>query len=184
MRDDQLVDQKKLAQETLTSFANLSKKLLKAHADNSLVVDVIKDTEVLENLMVTALTLTKKLDSDPLEYVLFGYGRFGRYTKRMLENITFKGNASAQPLIEAIVLLKHLNRSESHQEIELPVCFANSKWSKRLSNEPEHKLWETTVLFAICDGLRSRDIWTVDSRIYQDTRQQLLPEQQAEKIIL
>lgn len=33
MRDDQLVDQKKLAHETLTSFVTLSKKLLKAHAD-------------------------------------------------------------------------------------------------------------------------------------------------------
>lgn len=168
MRDDQLIDQKKLAHETLTSFAKLSNKLLKAHADNTLVADVVKDTEVLENLMVTALTLTKKLDSDPLEYVLFGYGKFRRYTKRMLENITFKGNAAAQPLIEAIVLLKHLNQSESHQEIELPVCFANSKWSKRLCNEPERKPWETAVLFAIRDGLRSRDIWAVDSRIYQD----------------
>jgi|LakMenEpi03Aug12_release.lakeMendotaPanAssembly.Ray.scaffolds.fasta_scaffold96317_1 TnpA family transposase len=183
MRDDQLVDQKKLAHETLTSFAKLSKKLLKAHADNTLVADVVKDTDALENLMVTALTLTKKLDSDPLEYVLFGYGKFRRYTKRMLENITFKGNAATQPLIEAIVLLKHLNQSESHQEIELPVCFANPKWSKRLCHKPERKLWETAVLFAIRDGLRSRDIWAVDSRTYQDTRQQLLPEQQAEKVI-
>ncbi len=183
MRDDQVVDQKKLAHETLTSFAKLSKKLLKAHADNTLVADVIKDTEALENLMVTALTLTKKFDSDPLEYVLFGYSKFRRYKKRMLENITFKGNAAAQPLIEAIVLLQHLNRLESHQEIELPVCFANSKWSKRLCNKPERKLWEIAVLFAIRDGLRSRDIWAVDSRIYQDTTQQLLPEQQAEKII-
>ena len=39
------------------------------------------------------------------------------------------------------------------------------------------------MLFAIRDGLRSRDIWAVDSRTYQDTRQQLLPEQQAEKVI-
>lgn len=183
IRDDQLVDQKKLAHQTLTSFAKLSKKLLKAHEDNTLVTDVIKDTEVLKNLMITALTLTRKLDSDPLEYVLFGYGKFRRYTKRMLETIPFKGNAAAQPLLEAIVLLKHFNRSDNHQASELPVCFANSKWSKRLGNEPERKLWETALLFAIRDGLRSRDIWAVDSRIYQDTRQQLLPAQQAEQIL-
>jgi TnpA family transposase len=183
MRDDQLVNQKKLAYETLTSFAKLSKKLLKAHANNTLVTDVLKDTEGLENLMVNALILTKKLDSDPLEYVLSGYGKFRRYTKRMLENITFKGNAAAQPLIEAIEVLKKLNSSEDNQGINLPVCFANSKWSKRLCNEPDRKLWETAVLFAIRDGLRSRDIWAVDSRLYQDTRQQLLPEQEAEKII-
>jgi hypothetical protein len=155
MRDDQLVDQKKLTQETLTSFAKLSKKLLKAHASNTLVADVIKDTEALENLMMKAITLAKKLDSDPLEYVLFGYGKFRRYTKRMLETITFKGNATSQPLLETIVLLKHLNRSESHQSRELPTYFANPKWSRRLGLEPEHKLWEMALLFAIRDGLRS-----------------------------
>lgn len=183
IRDEQLVDQKKLVHETLTSFAKLSKKLLKAHADNTFVADVVKDTEALESLMITAITLTKKFDSDPLEYVLFGYAKFRRYTKRMLENITFKGNVGSQPLLEAIVLLKDLNRSDSSQASELPACFANAKWYKRLGLEPERKLWETAVLFAIRDGLRSRDIWAVDSRIYQDTRQQLLPTQQAEQIL-
>ena len=172
-----------MAHETLTFFAKLSKKLLKAHEDNALVADVIQNTESLKKLMATAVALTKKLDSDPLDYVLLGYGKFRRYTKRMLENITFEGNAAAQLLLEAIVLLKYLNRSESHQERKLPVSFANSKWSKRLGNEPERKLWETALLFAIRDGLRSRDIWAVDSRSYQDTRQQLLPTQQAEQIL-
>lgn len=54
MRDEQLADQKKLVHETLSSFANLSKKLLKAHADNAAVTDVIQDTEELENLMLSA----------------------------------------------------------------------------------------------------------------------------------
>lgn len=159
MRDEQLFDQKKLAHETLMSFAKLSKQLIKAHKNNVLVTDVIKDTEALSTLMMRALTLTRKLDSDPLEYVLFGYGKLRRYTKRMLEIITFKGNITSQPLLEAIVLLKHCNRSDGSQTSELPVCFANYKWSKRLGNEPDRKLWETALLFTIRDGLRSRDIW-------------------------
>jgi TnpA family transposase len=183
MCDDQLLDQKKLAHETLTSFAKLSMKLLKAHENNALVADVIQNTEALEKLMTTAMALTQKLDSDPLEYVLLGYGKFRRYTQRMLENITFEGQLTAQPLIEAIAVLKHLNRSESHKAIELSICFASSKWSKRLGNEPERKLWETALLFAIRDGLRSRDIWVVDSRVYKDTRQQLLPAQEAEQTL-
>lgn len=183
MRDEQLVDQKKLAHETLVSFTKLSKQLIKAHENNALVTDVIKDTEALSNLMMKALTLTRKLDSDPLEYVLFGYGKLRCYTKRMLKIISFKGNVTAQPLLEAIVLLKQCNRSDGSQASELPVCFANSKWSKRLGNEPDRKLWETALLFTIRDGLRSRDIWAIDSRMYQDTRQQLLPTQQAEQTL-
>lgn len=111
MQDDQLIDQKKLAHETLTSFAKLSNKLLKAHEDNILVTDVIKDTEVLKNLMITALTLTKKLDNDPLEYVLSGYGKFRRYTQRMLKIINFEGHQKSQALLRAIEFLKILNKS-------------------------------------------------------------------------
>ena len=94
-RDDQLVDQKKLANETLISFMQLGKKLLKAHATNAAVTDVIQDTDALETLMVTAKALTKKLESDPLEFVLLGYGKFRRYTQRMLEDIIFEGNQAA-----------------------------------------------------------------------------------------
>lgn len=122
MRDDQLADQKKLMQETLSSFATLSKKLLKAHAENAAVTEVIQDTEALEMLMFNAKALTKKLGYDPLEYVLSGYGKFRRYTQRMLKSITFKGNQSSEPLLDAVRLLSSLNRTENHQETSLPVC--------------------------------------------------------------
>ena len=112
MRDEQLSHQKKLANETLTSYVKLSKRLLKAHANNTAVVDVIQDPGTLETLMMTAMALTKKLTDDPLEYVLSGYGRFRRYTQRMLEAITFEGSEAAQPLLEAIELLKSLNQSD------------------------------------------------------------------------
>ena len=180
MRDGQLADQKKLAHETLSSFANLSKKLLKAHADNVAVTDVIQDTEALETLMLNAQALTKKLGSDPLEYVLSGYGKFRRYTQCMLRSLTFKGNQSSKPLLEAINLLKNMNSSENNKETDFPVCFANPKWKSRLGRHPERKLWETAVFR---DCLRSRDIWVVDSRAYRDTKQQLLPVKQAEKTL-
>ena len=183
MCDDQLTDQKKLANEIFTSFVRLGKKLLKAHANNMAVTDVIQDTDALETLMMTAKALTKKLESEPLEFVLLGYGKFRRYTQRMLEDIIFEGNQAAQPLLEAIELLKALNQSEKQENSNLPVCFANPKWGKRLGNDPERKLWETAILFSIRDSLRSRDIWVSNSRTYQDTRQQLLPRQQAEQTV-
>jgi TnpA family transposase len=183
MRDEQLVDHKKLTHETLISFMQLGKKLLKAHATNVAVTDVIHDKDALESLMITATTLTKKLDSDPLEYVLLGYGKFRRYTQRMLEDIIFEGNQAAQPLLEAIELLKALNQSEKQTNHNLPIGFANPKWVKRMGNDPERKLWETALLFAIRDSLRSRDIWVSNSRTHQNTNQQLLPIQQAKQTL-
>jgi len=182
-RDEQLADQKKLAYETLSSFANLSQKLLRAHADNAAVTDVIQDTEALKNLMLSAQALTKKLDSDPLEYVLSGYGKFRRYAQRMLKNISFKGNQSSEYLLKAVDLLKGLNCLDTYKEIDLPVCFANAKWKRILGGNPERKLWETAVLFTIRDFLRSRNIWVDDSRTYKDTGKQLLPIKQAEQTL-
>ena len=183
IRDDQLVDQKKLVNETFISFVSLGQKLLKAHAKNMTVIDVIQDTDALETLIMTATALTKKMESDPLEFVLLGYGKFRRYTQRMLENIIFEGNEAAQPLLNAIKLLKALNHSENQDNNNLPVCFANQKWYKRMGNDPERKLWETAILFCIRDSLRSRDIWVRQSHTYQDTREQLLPRQQAEQTV-
>ena len=183
IRDGQLADHKKQANETLAAFVGLSKKLLKAHAGNQAVVDVITDPDALKTLITTASALTKKLDSDPLEFVLSGYGLFRRYTQHMLEEIAFEGNQPAQPLLKAITLLKALNQSDKHIEDDLPIDFANATWRKRLGRYPERKLWETAVLFAIRDGLRSRDIWVVESRRYQDSRQQLLPVKKAEQVL-
>lgn len=183
MRDEQLTDHKKLANDTLISFVKLSQKLLTAYTNNGAIIDVISDTDELETLMATAKTLTKRLESDPLEFVLCGYSRFRRYTQPMLEDIKFKGNQASQPLLEAITLLKSLNKSDYQIDSPLPISFANAKWRKRLGRKPERKPWETAVLFAIRDALRSRDIWVTHSRNYQDTRQQLLPTKQAEQTV-
>ena len=180
MRDEQLADQKKATHNTLTAFAKLGKQLLTAHANNTAIAEVVQDTQGLETLIATATALTNKLDSDPLDYVLHGYNRFRRYTQHMLEVITFEGNQAAQPLLEAIVYLKQLNQSDKQQHDAFPLCFAGAAWRKRLGSNPERKLWETAVLFALRDALRSRDVWVQDSRLYQDSRQQLLPVAQAE----
>lgn len=183
IRDNQLADEKKLAHQTLASFATLSKKLLRAYEANAAVTDVIQDTAALEKLMLNAESLTKKLDSDPLEYVLSGYGKFRRYTQRMLKSITFRGNKSSESLLKAISLLTSLNQTENHLETNFLVCFANSKWKNRLGRNPDRKLWETAILFTIRDALRSRDIWVIDSRTYRDTRHNLLPVKQAKQIV-
>lgn len=180
MRDEQLADQKKIAHDTLTAFAKLGKQLLAAHANNTAIAEVVQDCQGLETLIATATALTNKLDSDPLDYVLHGYSRFRRYTQRMLEDITFEGNQAAQPLLEAITYLKQLNQSDKQSYDTLPISFAGAAWRKRLGSNPERKLWETAVLFALRDALRSRDVWVQDSRLYQDSRQQLLPVTQAE----
>jgi TnpA family transposase len=182
MRDTQLLDQKKLLKTTLKAFAQLSKKLLQAHDSQQTISDIIQDKGELETLMINANSLTKRMAADPLESAaLMGYGKFRRYTVRMLEDIEFQGNQSAKPVLEAITYLKEMNHCKDHgrDSDKLPTQFSSAKWHKILGSKPDVKFWETAVLFTIRDALRSRDIWVSGSRKYQDTRNQLLPVSQA-----
>ncbi|WP_348519933.1 DUF4158 domain-containing protein [Arsenophonus sp. aPb] len=140
--DDQLAEQKSVAHKTLKSFVTLGKQLLKGHAKNLAVPEVITDAHELYSLILTATELSQRLGNDPLEYVLRGHGRFRRYTQRLLEDITFEGNEATQPLLDAISLLKKLNQANARGQsnVILPTEFANAKWRKRLSQSPERKL--------------------------------------------
>lgn len=93
--DDQLAEQKSVAHKTLKSFVTLGKQLLKGHAKNLAVPEVITDAHELYSLILTATELSQRLGNDPLEYVLRGHGRFRCYTQRLLEDITFEGNEAS-----------------------------------------------------------------------------------------
>ena len=101
----------------------------------------------------------------------------------MLQRVTFRGNQASQSLLEAIDLLKKLNLSDKPHKEDLKSDFANAQWKKKLGRRPDRKIWETAILFTIRDCLRSRDIWVSDSRVYRDTKQQLLPVCQAEQTL-
>lgn len=183
MRDTQLLDHKKLVKSTLKSYVQLSKTLLKAYDSGQPVADIITDKAALKTLMLNASALTQRMSSDPLEFALEGYGKFRRYSGRMLEDTTFEGNKSARPLLDAINVLREVNLHGHKDEVNLLTTFASPKWRKILGRTPDRKWWETAILFSIRDALRSRDIWVVGSRKYQDTRTQLLPIAQAEKCL-
>ena len=50
----------------------------------------------------------------------------------------------------------------------------NSKWSRLLRIQPDHRLWETAVLFHLRDAFRAGDLWQARSRRYADIRKTLL----------
>ena len=113
--------------------------------------------------------LANKAASDPLNHVLAGYSRFRRYTPRMLRTLDIEAAPVAKPLLEAVDVL----RSDATAR---PTGFLrpNSKWSRLLRTQPDHRLWETAVLFHLRDAFRAGDVWLARSRRYGDIRKTLL----------
>ena len=80
-----------------------------------------------------------------------------------------RGAPAAEPLLEAVGAL----RSDGTAR---PTGFLrpNSKWSRLLRTQSDHRLWETAVLFHLRDAFRAGDVWLARSRRYGDIRKALL----------
>ena len=156
----QLGDETAAVREALRSFADLGSALIGA-----------RDTgaanrpgwEVWETSSQRLAPLANTVASDPLNHVLGGYSRFRRYTPRMLRTLDIEASPVAKPLLEAVDVL----RSNAPAR---PTGFLrpNSKWSRLLRAQPDHRLWETAVLFHLRDAFRAGDVWLARSRRYGD----------------
>ena len=168
----QLGDETAAVREALRAFAELGRELIGARDAGEALDAVIADGpgwEGLGDLVSKAAALASTTVSDPLNHVLGGYSRFRRYTPRMLRTLDIEASPAAEPLLEAVGVL----RSDGTAR---PTGFLrpNSKWSRLLRTQSDHRLWETAVLFHLRDAFRAGDVWLARSRRYGDIRKALL----------
>ena len=87
----------------------------------------------------------------------------------MLRTLDIEASPAAEPLLEAVGVLRTDGTAR-------PTGFLrpNSKWSRLLRTQSDHRLWETAVLFHLRDAFRAGDVWLARSRRYGDIRKALL----------
>ena len=168
----QLGDETAAVREALRAFADLGTALIGARDTGEALDTVIADGpgwEGLGDLVTKAAALASTAVSDPLNHVLGGYSRFRRYTPRMLRTLDIEASPAAEPLLEAVGVLRSNGTAR-------PTGFLrpNSRWSRLLRTQPDHRLWETAVLFHLRDAFRGGDVWLARSRRYGDIRKALL----------
>ena len=170
--DAQLGNETASVREALRAFAELGTALIGAKDTGETLDAVIADGpgwEGLGDLVARAAALANTVAADPLNHVLGGYSRFRRYTPRMLRTLDIEASPVAKPLLEAVDVL----RSDATAR---PTGFLrpNSKWSRLLRTQSDHRHWETAVLFHLRDAFRAGDVWLARSRRYGDIRRALL----------
>ena len=95
--------------EALRAFAELGTALIGARETGAALDAVIADRpgwEGLGELVAKAAALANTAASDPLDHVLGGYSRFRRYTPRLLRMLDIEASPVAQPLLEAVDVLR------------------------------------------------------------------------------
>ena len=105
----QLGDETAAVREALRAFAELGTALLGARDAGEALDAVIAGGpgwEGLGDLVAKAAALASTAVSDPLNHVLGGYSRFRRYTPRMLRTLDIEASPAAEPLMEAVDVLR------------------------------------------------------------------------------
>jgi len=131
-----------------------------------------------------ATALTRTVAADPLDFVTDGYARFRRYAPRFLDTLELRGNGTAEPLLDAIAMMRRINHSGGNAlPVNVALAFARPKWRRRICGDgkPDRQAWEIGLLFEIRNALRSGDLWLAESRSYQEVAPALLPMAAIEK---
>ncbi|MGH3565747.1 MAG: Tn3 family transposase [Pseudonocardia sp.] len=110
------------------------------------------------------------------------YGYLRQFTPQVLDAIAFAGGTAAAELLEAVEVLRELNRGGGRRVPPgAPHGFVPARWRGYLetaratgnSNAYRH-YWELCTLLALRDGLRSGDVYVPGSRRYADPAVYLL----------
>ena len=102
-------DETAAVRESLRAFAELGTALLGARDAGEALDAVIADGpgwEGLGDLVAKAAALASTAASDPMNHVLGGYSRFRRYTPRMLRTLDIEASPAAEPLLDAVDVLR------------------------------------------------------------------------------
>ncbi len=122
------------------------------------------------------LTQTESFDHLPL--VANSYSHLRRYIPALLEILDLKAAPPAQPLLEAIELLKDLNKGQNRRiPGSAPTSFIRARWSNLVLTPGgiDRRFYELCVLSELRNSLRSGDIWVKNSRQFKDFEEYLVP---------
>lgn len=172
----------KAINEKVRLYAEVGKALISAKAESADAYQAIES--VLEwsefiNSVDEAEKLARSENFDYLELLDLRYPQLRQYTPKLLETFEFKVTSASVPVIEALAVIKELNRSGRRNVPDsTSTSFVRSRWLKYVlkGDNIDRRYYEMYALAELRSGLRSGDIWVVGSRQFKDFEDYLLSE--------
>ena len=126
--------------------------------------------------------LLRPRDGSYLDFVENRYGHLRKFAPLVLRVLDFKSLKTDDPLIDAVEILRELNRKRRRRVPEdAGLEFASAKWRGQLlgsDGRVNRRSFEICVLYQLRDGLRSGAIWLQGSRRFADPATYLIPSAQ------
>ena len=124
-------------------------------------------------------------DFDYLEHLEGQYRRFRGYAPALLETFEFSAAPPAEPLLEAVNVLKEMNAAGKRKVPEdAPTSFVKPRWERHVFDEGgiDKRYYEMSAITELKNGLKSGDVWVPGSRKYADFEDYLLPRSTWERM--
>jgi TnpA family transposase len=116
-------------------------------------------------------------DEDPLVRAADRWVTLRKFVPALLEAIDFKAAHGSGETLQAIEVLRELNRSGKRDvPADAPMPF-KKEWRRLVleSGKPDRRLWETALMAHVRNKLRSGDLWVERSANYRRFDTYLLP---------
>jgi TnpA family transposase len=174
-------DDRRLIGRTIRLFARAGHELVAAKAEGRDAFVAIESAVGWEHFAAAveeAKGLAGRHGEEPAEGIEASYARLRRCSPLLLETFTFRGVAAVRPLLEALELLRGLNRGHRRAlPSDVPTGFVPRRWRSLVirNGVVERRFWELCSMAELRNGLRAGDIWVEGSRRYRSLDDDLLP---------
>lgn len=148
----------------------------------SAIEKVIPSWQALEDSAKQAEGLIQPASFDFLPRINDSYQTIRRYAPTMLEILPFQATLSSNNLMQAVELLRDMNRQGIRKlpdnDKSIPTKFIKPRWHKLIYTDTgmDARYYELCVLSELNNALRSGDIWVQGSRQFKAFDDYLLPK--------
>jgi hypothetical protein len=185
-----LGDDRRPIGRTVRLFARVGAELLAAKAegrDAFAAIDGSVGWERFAAAVEEAKRLAGRHGEEPVELVEASYARLRRHAPLLLETFAFRGVPAVRPLLDALELLRDLNRTNrGGLPGDAPTGFVTRRWRPfvtRGDGGPDRRFWELCAMAELRNGLRAGDVWVEGSRRYRSLDDDLVPLGRALEIL-
>jgi len=174
-------EQGKAINDKVRLFAKVGSALVAAREqgdDAFAAIEAIVPWQAFSDSVREAGELARDENFNPLSLITEHYPQLRRYGPALLETFEFRPAAVARDLIDAVEVLRQMNRDGLRNvPSEAPLGFIRRRWAEYIFGPDgiDRRFYEVCVMAELKNALRSGDVSVAGSRQFRDFDDYLMP---------
>ncbi|WP_233874710.1 Tn3 family transposase [Paraburkholderia adhaesiva] len=170
----------KAVNEKVRLYAKVGAALIaakEAKSDPFEAIEAVVPWEAFTASVKEAQDLARDTEFDSMALLAEHYIQLRRYAPTFLDTFEFRGAPARQNLLDAIALLREMNRTEVRKvPADAPTTFLGPRWKRFVIKDDgvDRKFYELAVMSELKNALRSGDISVPGSRQFKDFDEYLI----------